>query len=145
MNKAALRHGALLVLALAAPASQAAPARPVGIINLSLAHTPDGRLLRVTFRNTTGRAQCLPRNWGAGSRLRATRGGAALVNRWNWEGRPIEGCTALATGQTIGTVYRLDIMFASLRPGDRLCYTIPWRVDLRPRQLGSTTSCTMVR
>ena len=140
-----MRHGALLALALAATASQAAPARAAGIIHLSLDHAPDSRLLQVTFRNTTGRAQCLPRNWGAGSRLRATRGGAALVNSWNWEGRPIEGCTALPTGQTISRVYRLDSMFASLRPGDRLCYTIPWRVDLRPGRLGWTTRCIRVR
>ncbi len=144
MNRAPLRPAALLAMAFAAPAGQAAPTRPAGIISLSLDHAPDSRLLRVTIRNTTGRAQCLPRNWAAGSRLRATRGNSLLDNREDWEGRPLPGCTALPAGGRLGTVYRLDRMFASLLAGDRLCYTIPWQPG-PVRGLASTTRCVVVR
>lgn len=145
MKRVRIGHAAVLAAALLRPIPGAAAAGPGDVISLSLGRGPNGgTVLRVTFRNETGRPQCLPYNWGAGSRLRAVRGARPLQNRRDFEGRPIPGCEPLRPGQVLVAVYRLDEAFGPIRPGDRICYVIPWR-PAGARSTGSTTRCAVVR
>jgi hypothetical protein len=99
--------------------------------------------VKIDVTNQNARSICLPHNFDARTRLAAIRNGKRLEQFNSIEGRPIRGCTTLASQQTMSFTHDLVVMY----PNDRLantsiCFTLHWMPGVTERSpLRLKSSC----